>query len=277
MYQIKDQSKLFISLLSFSFLMSMAMLPVQKAYAKDADKKEDKAVKSEAAPNGLFTEAQNADLDNHIRNFILNNPEVLIEAVDRYRIDQQKLQADQEVGFIKKYQNELFGKDNPSIGPKDAKIVITEFFDYNCGYCKRALEDVVTLTNEHKEIRFVFKELPILSPTSETAARWALASQNQGKYFEYHKALMNHKGEKDPRNLESLAKEVGLDVAKLRKDANSASITKHLAESNEVAKQLSIQGTPAFVVGETIYRGYLGLSGMRDMIKAEQARLEKQK
>jgi protein-disulfide isomerase len=155
----------------------------------------------------------------------------------------------------------------PVAGNPNGDVTIVEFFDYNCGYCKKALGDVVTLMEEDKNVKFIFVETPILGNTSELAAKWAMAAQKQDAYMEYHIGLMKHRGPINETSLEKVAKKVGLDVQKLRDDANSDDVANKVAEKSRKAAQMGISGTPAFIINGKLYGGYIGLDKMREAIK----------
>lgn len=223
-----------------------------------------------AAPGA---QAHEDEMDAVIRNYLLENGDVILEAVERYQKQEQEEQFKKSNEKLQEFLPELTTAAAPSIGAADAPITVVEFFDYNCGYCKRAVPDIQAVLNEAKDVRFVFREMPILGPSSLTAARWALAAHKQGKYFEYHVALMQHQGSKDEKSLSALAKSVGLDVDQMKKDANSAEIQDLIEKDLEISQEIGIRGTPAFVIDGTLHRGYLGPDGLQSEI--EKARSNK--
>ena len=215
-----------------------------------------------------FTEAQQKDVESIIYNYLMENPEVIFDAVEKYRENEEKILAEQFLKKFGSYKHALInGPYSPSIGPDDADIVIIEFFDYNCGYCKKAIVDILALLKEDKKIKVVFKEMPVLSLASITAAEWSLAADKQGKYWEYHQKLMLHKGVKDLRTLETLAKTVGLDVEQLKKDAKDPVLKSAIVRNLEVSKDLGIRGTPAFIIEDFLAKGYMGTDAMRAKIR----------
>jgi protein-disulfide isomerase len=139
--------------------------------------------------------------------------------------------------------------------PTTAKVTVVDFFDYHCGACKRATDDVLTLAETHRDVRFVFKELPVLSDESHLAARAALAARQQGRYMEFHKALMTSPGLFTDERLFAIAGKVGLDVARLRKDMAMPTIDREIEATASLAKSLRIEGTPAFFVNGEVMRG----------------------
>jgi protein-disulfide isomerase len=134
-------------------------------------------------------------------------------------------------------------------------VSIVEFFDYNCGYCKRALPDVLKAVNDDGKVRLVLKELPIFGDDSEAAAKLALASDKQGKYFEMHQKLFSEPGKADKDKGLRIAAELGLDVPQLEKDMQDPSIQQALDEAKELAQKLGLQGTPLYLIGDRVVPG----------------------
>ncbi len=132
---------------------------------------------------------------------------------------------------------------------------MVEFFDYNCGFCRRALPDVVKLVDTDDKVRVVFKELPIFGEESEGAAKAALAAGKQGKYFEMHQKLYAEPGKADKEKALRVASELGLDVPQLEKDMEDPSVTKALDETKELAQKLGVQGTPLYLIGDRMIPG----------------------
>ncbi|MCD8497373.1 MAG: DsbA family protein [Alphaproteobacteria bacterium] len=209
------------------------------------------------------------DVKAIIAEYLQENPKVVIDALEAYRVQEEKRQEAEASSKLKQFKPYFTAADRPSAGASadKAKITIVEFFDYNCGYCKRALPDVVSAISENDDVRVVFQEMPILSPLSQNAAKWAEAAHFQGKYFEFHKGLMEFQGNKTEDALSDIAKKAGLDVAKLKKDAESKEVQENIEKSMAAAREIGIQGTPAFIVGDTLYRGYIGEDGMRQAIE----------
>lgn len=207
-----------------------------------------------------------SDIEKIVKDYILNNPDVLVESLENYRAQQERQMQTDALENIKKHDAFLTGADAPSVGNPNADVTVVEFFDYNCGYCHRALPDIQTMVKEDSNVRFVFHEFPILSPTSALLAKWSLAAHKQGKYFEYHSALMSKRGVNSPDRLKSIGKDLGLDVAQLEKDANSPAIAAELEKSMTAAREIGIRGTPAFIINGEMYPGYLGEDGLRDAI-----------
>lgn len=221
-----------------------------------------------------FTEGQKEQIQQIIKQYLLDNPQIIMDSVQAYQQQQAEQQdkiAEQKVG---EHLGALTSKDAPSAGNPDGDITIVEFFDYNCGYCKRAFPDIQQVLSSDKNVRFVFQDMPILGPTSLTAAKWALAAHKQGKYFEYHAELMKHNGAKNESELSKLAEKIGLDVEKMKKDAGSREVKEAIDKNMDMAREIGIQGTPAFILDGALMRGYLGREGMKDAIKQARAKKE---
>ena len=140
-------------------------------------------------------------------------------------------------------------------GNPNGDVSVVEFFDYNCPYCRRALPDVLKLINQDGKVRLVLKELPILSDESVAAAKLALAANKQGKYFEMHQKLFSEPGRANKDKALRIAKELGLDIAQLQKDAENPDIKKALNENKELAVKLYLEGTPMFLIGDRVIGG----------------------
>lgn len=208
-----------------------------------------------------------ADVEEIIKEYIQNNPEVILDSVDTYGRQQQEAGLEAQQAEIEKHLSWIENNDTlPVAGNPKGDVTVVEFFDYNCGYCKKALTDVTTLIAEDKNLKVVFIETPILGPTSTLAAKWAMAAKKQDAYLEYHIALMESSGMITESKLESVAEKVGLDVEKLRKDAESKEIAEEVAMKSSKAAQMGISGTPAFIINGKLYGGYVGLDRMRTAI-----------
>lgn len=222
-----------------------------------------------AAANTVFSDAQKQEIEKMIAAYIEANGEKLINSVNAFREEQMKVEMAKAEESVSKHLAYLTSENMPSTGPADADVMIVEFFDYNCGYCKKALPEIRTILNEDKKARFVFVELPILGPSSLMASQWALAAKNQGKYWEFHQALMDFKGQKDEGTLSKIATDLKLDVEKMKADAKSVPVQAELDKNRAIAADIGIQGTPAFLVGKSVHRGYLTEDQMKEAIKAE--------
>ena len=210
-----------------------------------------------------------AEVQDIVKEYLSENPEIVIQAIKTYQMQEQERQQQAFKDELRKNKDKLVNNpDAPMAGNPDGDVTVVEFFDYNCGYCKKAIGDVVTLVEQDDQLKVVFMELPILSESSRDAARWALAAKEQGKYFEYHTALMKFSGPKTKSTLRRLAKDVGLDVEKLEKDADDPEISKILMKNQEMARSLGISGTQAFIIGDSLSPGYIPLDAMKAAVKS---------
>ncbi|CTQ47633.1 DsbA family protein [Roseibium aggregatum] len=189
---------------------------------------------------------------------ILENPEIIKQAIGLLQQKQLARQQADVITILTDRRKELEEDPNaPVLGNAAGDVTLVEFFDYNCPYCKRAMQEVKTLLQADPNVRLVYREWPILSPGSVFAARAALAARNQGKYEEFHWALMSFKGGIEESSTIEIANEVGLDVEQLKVDMMAPEIEEHIRLSMNLAEALNINGTPAFVVGENVYPGLL--------------------
>jgi protein-disulfide isomerase len=214
-----------------------------------------------------FTAEQKEELKKIIGTYISENPQAILDSVENHRKSQEKKAMADATENLAKHKDYLSGKDLPGTGNKDGDVTLVEFFDYNCGYCKRMYQDIVKLIGEDKNLRIVLLDLPILSPASEMMSRYSIAAHKQGKYFELHQALMDYRGEQSEQAYLDVAKGVGLDVEKLKADAADASTSEVLKKNQEIAADIGVQGTPGIVIGEQVFRGYIGLDGVKATIK----------
>ncbi len=218
------------------------------------------------AADGTFSQEQKTELQGLFKTYIDENPQVIMDSLNAYQVNQQRQEEQRAQERLKTKFDILTDAKAPSIGPVDADVTIVEFLDYNCGYCKRALTDIQALLNKDKNVRVIFREMPILGEASMIAAKWALAAHRQGKYFEYHVALMNHRGPKNDTSLAKLAESLGLDPVQMKKDANSSEVQVEINADLELGREIGVRGTPAFVVGKKFYPGYLGPEGLKNAI-----------
>lgn len=232
------------------------------------------AVHAETAPAAKpaplpFSEDQRAAMEDFVRNFILDNPEVLMESVNRYRAESEKKKDAGAIEVLKQNQGFINNGKHPVIGNPKGNVTVVEFFDYNCGYCKHALKAVQELTDKDKNVRVVFMEFPILSDASHLASKWAVAANMQGKYWAFHQATLESNAPKDEENLSKIAKDVGMDVEKAKKDVAGNEVETYLASVKDFGGKLAISGTPAFIVGEQIIRGFVEYPAFQTIVDDE--------
>jgi protein-disulfide isomerase len=204
-------------------------------------------------------EAKSADrarVEQIMRDYLTNNPEILVEMTNELDKRQAAEQSVQQQKAISQNADAIFRSPVSHVaGNPNGDVSVVEFFDYNCPYCRRSLPVVLKLINDDAKVRLVLKELPILSDDSVAAAKLALAANKQGKYFEMHQKLFAEPGKADKEKALRVAKELGLDVDQLQKDAEEPDIKKALNEAKDLAQKLDLKGTPLFLIGDRIISG----------------------
>jgi protein-disulfide isomerase len=186
-----------------------------------------------------------------VRNYLTENPEILVEMTTELDKRQQEEQTAQQEKAISDNADALFRSDKAfAAGNPDGDVTVVEFFDYNCGFCRRAMPDVLKLIDNDDKVKLVFKELPIFGGESEEAAKGALAAHEQGKYFEMHQKLFTDPGKANKEKVLRIANEIGLDVPKLEEDMESDDVKAALEEVRGLAQKLGLQGTPLYLIGD---------------------------
>ena len=198
---------------------------------------------------------------------IRENPEIIREAIELLR---EKEVAAQEAATAEALQRQIGALHNDPnaevLGNPDGDITVVEFFDYNCSYCRRVYPSVKELIEGDDNIRVVMREWPILGEESEFAARASLAARNQGKYEEFHNAMMANPGRASQATVLSVADDLGMDIEVLMADMQSAIIDAHFETSRQLAQELGVNGTPAFVFEDQLIPGAIELDQMRDLV-----------
>ena len=176
-----------------------------------------------------------------------------------------KLEIIEEQNVIKNiaiYYNDLVKNDNLFLGNKNGKEIIIEFFDYNCGYCKRSFPEIMELVSENKDIKIILKELPVLGESSILASKASIASQKQDKYFEFHQELINFSGIISLIDIKKISKELGINFEQLQRDMNSEETILLINESYRLADLIGVRGTPAFIINNNLIPGAIGKNEM---------------
>jgi protein-disulfide isomerase len=209
-----------------------------------------------AAAEGGITAGQRKEIEAIIKDYLLHNPEVLMEAQTALDAKMDKIQAERTAAAIKLNAQEIFRPaGSPVVGNAKGDVTVIEFFDYNCPYCKKAFTEVAQLVDKDKQVKLILKEFPILSKGSEEAAKVALAAKLQGKYWEFHRAIQEAQGQTNEASALRIAEKLGLDMAKLKRDMASAEVKREIDETRALATKLGIQGTPHFLVGDRVIPG----------------------
>ena len=205
------------------------------------------------APGAAMDEKQVVEV---VRNYLTENPEILVEMTTELDKRQQEEQDTQQTKAVSENADALFRSDKAFVaGNPDGDVTVVEFFDYNCGYCRRAMPDAVKLVENDDKVKFVFKELPIFGEDSEEAAKGALAANKQDKYFEMHQRLFSDPGKANKEKVLRIANDIGLDVPQLEADMESEEVREALDEVRGLAQKLGLQGTPLYLIGDRIIPG----------------------
>ncbi|VAV91177.1 hypothetical protein MNBD_ALPHA08-370 [hydrothermal vent metagenome] len=214
-----------------------------------------------------FNPEQRKEMGEIVRQYLMTNPEVLRDAFRELERKDAIAKAAGEKAAVQSMASDIFRfKGDHVVGNPDGDVTVVEFMDYNCPYCKRALVDVEKLIENDKNVRVVMKEFPILGESSTFASRAAIASRAQGKYWEFHLALMRKRGSATEASVLKAAKQVGLDVAKLRKDMDAPEVSEIIQRNYAIAQALNINGTPAFVIAENILAGAVGYDALTSAV-----------
>ncbi|KZZ28531.1 hypothetical protein A3753_28820, partial [Sulfitobacter sp. HI0082] len=196
---------------------------------------------------GFAQEPSDARIKELALEAIRENPQIIMEAVQLLEQEQAATQAEAAADLLKN-QRELLEHDPnaPVFGNPEGDVTVVEFFDYNCPYCKRAMSEVQGLLDVDRDVRLVYREWPILSEGSVFAAKAALAAREQGKYEEFHRALMGMEQRAEEASVMRLAEEIGLDIEQLRTDMEAPKVQEHIDESMRLTQALGFNGTPSF-------------------------------
>lgn len=202
-----------------------------------------------------------------IRDYLVENPEIIDEAMDALREKKRLAKATRERQALSLYREALVSDpETPVVGNPQGDVTIVEFFDYQCGYCKRVFPALMKTVKNDGNVRLALKEFPILGPQSRFAAEASLASREQGKYRAFHMALMVVRGKLTEAKVMAVARSVGIDTGKLRKDMRATKIQTAIELNFKLADALGIRGTPAFIIGDRLVPGAISIETLRDLI-----------
>lgn len=218
-----------------------------------------------------FNDAQKSELQKIIKDYLVANPELLEEMSAELQKRQAAAEAEKHRAAVQKNAEVIFNSPRGVvIGNRDGDVNFVEFFDYNCGYCKHAMADMLALMKSDSKLRVVLKEFPVLGPSSVEAAQVAVAVRMQDpsgkKYLDFHQKLLNGRGQADKARAMAAAKEAGLDMARLEKDLASPEINATLNENFKLAEEMGLNGTPSYVIGKDVVIGAVGAAGLAKKI-----------
>ena len=240
--------------LSIATLLLFAALGMGQAIAQPAPPMSSKA-------------AELDPFEQRVREYLLKNPEVIMEALQILQERQRAAEAETFKRTIAERSDEILNDPAAPVGGNPAgDVTLVEFFDYNCPYCRRVAPTVVELEEADPGLRVVYKEFPILGPGSEFAARAALAARKQGKYVPFHNALMRATDQVTEQTVIEIAREVGLDTERLERDMRDPAIEEAIGRNLQLANALGITGTPSFIIGQDVVPGAVDLRTLQSMI-----------
>jgi len=218
-----------------------------------------------------FSGPQRSEIEKIVRDYLVAHPEVLQEAIAALEKKQAADEAEKHEAAVKDNAEEIFNSPRQvTVGNPQGDVTFVEFFDYNCGYCKRAMSDMFDLIKNDPKLKVVLKEFPVLGPGSVEAARVAVAVRMQDKtgkkYLDFHQKLLGGRGQADKARALAAAKDAGFDMAKLEKDMASDEVRVSLEESLKLAEKLGLNGTPSYVIGQNVVVGAVGLDALKEKI-----------
>jgi len=218
-----------------------------------------------------FSAGQRGEIENIVKEYLIAHPEVLQDALTEMEKRQAAAETEKHRTAVKDYSRALFDSSHQVIlGNPQGDVTMVEFFDYNCGYCKRALADMLDLIKNDPKLKVVLKEFPVLGPGSVEAAQVAVAVRMQDKtgkkYLDFHQKLLGGRGQADRARALAVAKEVGVDMGRLEKDLAGDEIKATIDESMKLAEALGLNGTPSYVVGTDVVVGAVGLAALKEKV-----------
>lgn len=214
-----------------------------------------------------FDAGETQAIERIVRDYLVANPEVMLDVLTALEAHQEAAQKEQQRQAIAELAATLY--DDPKsfvAGNPDGDVTIVEFFDYKCGYCKRAVDSLMKVVEEDGNIRLILKEFPILGEESVKASRAAIAALEQDRYLEFHLGLLRSKGSLDDDKLFRIAEESGLDPDRLRTDMNDPEVERVIDRSYELASRIGIDGTPAFIIGDELVPGALSARRLTELV-----------
>jgi protein-disulfide isomerase len=219
-----------------------------------------------------FTVDQRSEIERIVKEYLLQHPELLQDVLTELEKRQAVAEAEKHRVAVKQYSTAIF--DSPrqvTLGNPHGDVTVVEFFDYNCGYCKRAMTDMLDLIKADAKVKFVLKEFPVLGEASVQAAQVAAAVRMQDKtagkkYLEFHQKLLSGRGQVDKARALAAAREIGFDLARIEKDIGGEEVRATLEESFKLAEALGLNGTPSYVVGSDVVIGAVGLKALKEKV-----------
>ena len=219
---------------------------------------------------GEFTPAQKDEIGAVVKDYLVSHPEVLRDALDALDKQNKRVEAEAREKAVADQSSALFSSAHQAnVGNPKGGATLVEFFDYNCHYCKGALPDIARLMQDDPNLKVVLKDFPVLGPGSVEAARVASAVRNQlpgEKFWPFHQRLLGMHGPVGKAEALAVAKDLGVDMARLDRDMDSPDVKTGIEEVMRMADALQINGTPSFVVGQEVVIGAVGYDELKEKI-----------
>jgi protein-disulfide isomerase len=224
-----------------------------------------------AASAQSFSNTQRSEIESIIKNYLLTHPEVLEEVSAELTKRQAAAEAEKHANAVATNAQVIFNSPRGvTLGNREGDVNFVEFFDYNCGYCKHAMNDMLALMKADPKLRVVLKEFPVLGQGSVEAAQVAVAVRMQDpsgkKYLDFHQKLLGGRGQADKARALAVAKDVGLDVARIEKDMSSPEVRATIEENFKLAESMGMNGTPSYVIGKQVVIGAVGIDALKEKV-----------
>jgi protein-disulfide isomerase len=221
-----------------------------------------------SAQESSIAPAQKTAIEKIVHDYLVEHPEVIKEAILALQAKEQQSKLDVQTQSVIENKDALFNDPaSPVAGNPMGDVTVVEFFDYHCPYCKAVAAPLQQLLQADKGVRLVLKEFPILGEDSVLASRAALAAAGQGKYWEFHQALMEHRGQFDMDVIRTIAGKIGIDPAKLVTAMGEQKIEPMISANHKLAQTLDISATPTFIIGDQVVEGAVPLERLKELIQ----------
>jgi protein-disulfide isomerase len=226
------------------------------------------AAAQDSSQTPMMSMDQKGQIEKIVHDYLMEHPEVIKEAIVALQAKEEAQKADSQTQAVMAHKDALLNDPaTPVAGNAMGDVTLVEFFDYHCPYCKAVAEPLAQLLKDDKGVRLVLKEFPILGEDSRLASKAALAAVAQGKYWEFHQALLEHRGAFDMDTIKAIAAKVGLDPAKLVADMGNAKIEPLIDDTHKLADSLDVSATPTFVIDGQVVEGAVPLDQLKALIK----------
>jgi len=221
------------------------------------------------APGAVFSDTEEKAIGEIVRSYLLANPQLMLEVLEELEAYEDGIEKERQAEAIAANYEALFRDSHSFVaGNPDGAITVIEFFDYRCPYCQQTADDIQTLIDTHEDVRLVLKEFPILGPDSTIASQAAIAAIPQGKYLEFHFAMLRSEGNLDLDEVMDIAADVGLNVRQLARDMDTARVSTIIETNRNLAFEVGVRGTPAFIIGDELLPGAASLEALEARLDA---------